>query len=271
MLAFVSCTQEPQEKLIVDLQTDFEKSIIKKLGTKAGALALEQIYNPTTSSNLKAPISYNGELCPGVVNSGTAPANYCCQNEYGSFWYFSADAGDVLDIEVRRTNCEMDPIMILYEGFGDDTNLTYVIHDDDSGVSECTSECTPIEWDDPILTGIVLPTTGVYTLGVWDLGSGSCAVLPLTYDVVVTGQNPCDIIIVNDIVIDGCETGVANQTLADGTTMQDKIDACAAKAGNHGAFVSCVAHLTNDWMATGLITESEKSAIQQCAAQSNIP
>ena len=74
------------------------------------------------------------------------------------------------------------------------------------------------------------------------------------------------------IVIDGCDTGVANLLLAgEGCTMADRIAECAEGARNHGAFVSCVAHLSNGWKRAGLISGGEKGSIQQCAAQANIP
>ncbi len=57
----------------------------------------------------------------------------------------------------------------------------------------------------------------------------------------------------------------------DGCTMADLIAECAEGAANHGDFVSCVAHLTNEWKRAGLITPQEKGAIQSCAAQSTIP
>ena len=41
----------------------------------------------------------------------------------------------------------------------------------------------------------------------------------------------------------------------------------AASAGNHGAFASGVAHLTNQWVADGLITGQQKGAIQSAAAR----
>ena len=62
-------------------------------------------------------------------------------------------------------------------------------------------------------------------------------------------------------------TGVPNQLLPEGCTFMDKLLACKAGAGNHGAFVSCVAGLTNDWVSQGLITGAEKGAIQSAAAQ----
>jgi len=73
------------------------------------------------------------------------------------------------------------------------------------------------------------------------------------------------------IVIDGCDSGVENMLFGDGCTMADLIAECADGASNHGDFVSCVAHLTNEWKRAGLITGQEKGAIQSCAAQSNIP
>jgi cysteine-rich repeat protein len=72
------------------------------------------------------------------------------------------------------------------------------------------------------------------------------------------------------IIIDGCDSGIANQPL-DGVTMNDLIANCAANAANHGAFVSCVAHLTNLWKQAGLINGQAKGAIQRCAAGANIP
>lgn len=70
------------------------------------------------------------------------------------------------------------------------------------------------------------------------------------------------------VVISGCDSGVRNLLLEDGCTISDLIAVCAANASNHGQFVSCVAHLTNDLKKDGLISGKEKAAIQRCAAQS---
>ena len=56
--------------------------------------------------------------------------------------------------------------------------------------------------------------------------------------------------------IDGCETGVANTTDADGCTLADALaTACPPGEGPnaHGAFVSCVAHLAHAWREAGRI------------------
>ena len=73
------------------------------------------------------------------------------------------------------------------------------------------------------------------------------------------------------VIIDGCDTGVTDQGLDGGSTISDKIAECAAGAGNHGQFTSCVAHLTNDLKRAGIITGQEKGAIESCAAQADIP
>jgi Thrombospondin type 3 repeat len=71
--------------------------------------------------------------------------------------------------------------------------------------------------------------------------------------------------------IDGCDSGVPNGVLEDGTTFMDAILECAANASNHGDFVSCVSHLTNTWKAAGLITGAQKGAIIDCASGAAIP
>ena len=50
----------------------------------------------------------------------------------------------------------------------------------------------------------------------------------------------------------------------------DKIVECAVSATNHGKFVSCVTHLTNDWLKNGDITAEDKDAIMSWAAKSDI-
>jgi hypothetical protein len=72
------------------------------------------------------------------------------------------------------------------------------------------------------------------------------------------------------IVIDGCDTGVDDQDYND-SSISALIEGCANGARNHGAYVSCVAKLTNELKKAGVISGQEKGAIQSCAAQANIP
>jgi hypothetical protein len=69
------------------------------------------------------------------------------------------------------------------------------------------------------------------------------------------------------ISIGGCSTGVKNSLLSDGCTMNDRIGQCREGAMNKGGFVSCVAKLTNEWRAKGLIRDREKGAIQSCTTK----
>lgn len=69
------------------------------------------------------------------------------------------------------------------------------------------------------------------------------------------------------IIIGSIDTGVPNTLFDNGCTMSDLIAQLAASANNHGAFVSGVAHLTNQWVQQGLITGEQKGAIQNAAAR----
>jgi hypothetical protein len=68
------------------------------------------------------------------------------------------------------------------------------------------------------------------------------------------------------VIVGDCDSGVDNDVFADGCTVADQVNACAVGARNHGAFVSCVAHVTNALKKQGIITGAEKGAIQSCAA-----
>jgi hypothetical protein len=70
-----------------------------------------------------------------------------------------------------------------------------------------------------------------------------------------------------NLIIDECDTNVANIGNSEGCTLSDLINECADDVRNHGEFVSCVAHLTNDWKTETLISEEENDAIQSCAAR----
>lgn len=73
------------------------------------------------------------------------------------------------------------------------------------------------------------------------------------------------------VVIDGCNSGVPNSQISGGCKISDLIEGCADGAHNHGQFVSCVAGVTNGLKKSGTITNSQKGAIQSCAAGAAIP
>jgi PA domain len=69
------------------------------------------------------------------------------------------------------------------------------------------------------------------------------------------------------IFVGDIDTGVPNQMFANGCFMADLLADLAENASNHGDFASAVAHLTNQWVAEGLITGAQKGAIQSAAAR----
>jgi glucose/arabinose dehydrogenase len=98
----------------------------------------------------------------------------------------------------------------------------------------------------------------IYVCGSADLGPGGSSGLVQR-------------IVVQSVVIDGCDSGVGDVLLDDGSTLADRIAQCAEGARNHGAFVSCVARLTSDLRRDGIITGQERGAIQGCAGEADLP
>lgn len=70
------------------------------------------------------------------------------------------------------------------------------------------------------------------------------------------------------VVVDGCDSGVANALFANGATMNDLIAEVVA-GGNHGQIVSAVSAFTNDWKADGIISGRENGKITSCIARSD--
>ena len=73
------------------------------------------------------------------------------------------------------------------------------------------------------------------------------------------------------MVIGSCDTGVANDVLANGASFNDLIGQAAADARNHGKFVSAVKRLSNGWKKAGLISGKEHGKIVSCAARADLP
>ena len=72
-----------------------------------------------------------------------------------------------------------------------------------------------------------------------------------------------------NVIIDGCNSGVPDTVAPGGLTISELVADCAEEATNHGQFVSCIAHVTNDLKKNGIITGQQKSALQTCAAQAH--
>lgn len=68
------------------------------------------------------------------------------------------------------------------------------------------------------------------------------------------------------IVIGTRNSGVSNRHVQEECYLKDQVQSCADAAGNHGAFVSCVAALTDTWAALGLIAARDRGRVVRCAA-----
>jgi serine/threonine protein kinase len=73
------------------------------------------------------------------------------------------------------------------------------------------------------------------------------------------------------VVIGKCNANVDNHVLASGCTINEQIGVCAEYARNHQQFVNCVARLTTEQVAAGVLTAQEKEQIQQCAQAAKQP
>ncbi len=73
------------------------------------------------------------------------------------------------------------------------------------------------------------------------------------------------------VIIGECDSGVPNLLLSSGSTISDLIALAEIDAKNHGQFVSSVAAITNELMKDGTISESQKEALQGCAARAMVP
>jgi hypothetical protein len=73
------------------------------------------------------------------------------------------------------------------------------------------------------------------------------------------------------VVIDGCDSEVTNTVFPSGCTLADLLADCADNARKDRKFVHRVARLTNRMKRIGIITGQQKDAIQNCAAQADLP
>jgi len=69
------------------------------------------------------------------------------------------------------------------------------------------------------------------------------------------------------VILGSCDSAVDNIVFADGCSISDVLARCSVDARNHGAYVSCIAHTTNELRTAGDITDAGKGAIQSCAAR----
>jgi hypothetical protein len=131
---------------------------------------------------------YIGELCgnaseTAVHNTQRSYGNYAL----GDYWSFYGVAGETVEIHVSRVSCQMDPSFALFEGSTNDSDdvfvdMSFLAFADDEMAPACNVPCAG--FGDP-QTVTVLPSTGIYTVVVWDFLS--CVAGPYTYMISVSG------------------------------------------------------------------------------------
>ncbi|KQY52218.1 PA domain-containing protein [Lysobacter sp. Root494] len=73
-----------------------------------------------------------------------------------------------------------------------------------------------------------------------------------------------------NVVIDSCDSGVANAVFQNGCSIMDEVAKCEAAAVTHEGFTACVTQYSNA-LRKDLITNKQKASIQRCAAKAAIP
>lgn len=295
VVSLQSCAKEQATELPqAVVQTDVSAPSANDLGFSAEEFS---VYNDKMAEvnilsenaqrvSLRAPVNYLAQLCSSILSATHQTVGSLNDAEFWDYYYFTGEAGDAVTIFVPRTSPGMDPSISLF--FGTTTSstgvstgdggpdMTFLAFADDNNVDPFNS-C----FGDPSIN-LVLPTTGTYTLAVQDFAS--CGT-PLEYEIHTTGigcdadGDGCEDSVdphpnsdqTATVVIGGCDSEVANVYVDSCSTMSDLISDCAAAAGNHGEFVSCLSDLSNAWKNAGLISGRDKGKIQSCGAQSNNP
>lgn len=105
------------------------------------------------SVGVAAPISYQGDLTStGLVESKV---------EKEAWWTFSANAGDILTITVRRLEAALDPALVLYSGVSSNINdLTFLGYRDDN----LDAGVAGGPFGDPQFSNFGITETGEYSL-----------------------------------------------------------------------------------------------------------
>lgn len=246
---------------------------------------------------------YESELCPDTPIQATCGGRFTDINNF-AFFHFRAEEGSTVTIKVDRVDCDFDGGMTFYRNKEDDAlnvssigvrwanqfgngggrDMVLLTRNDDTNDPDCNG-CG----QDPEIT-YNITVTGTYTVAVYRTGSCNGSE-DNTFEISVTGSLEGDDCVQDSdgdgipddeddypdsdtqpiVTIDGCDSGIDNEALGDGAYMMDKINECAENAANHGAFVSCVTQLANEWKREGLISGNQKSDITGCASGSNIP
>lgn len=144
-------------------------------------ILLTALFTFASSAAIAAPITYEGELFDGVTETGSISDPF----SNSDWWFFEANAGDVITVAVNRIDFNLDPVLNLYAGIqADGSALSPRIAFTDDEVGH------PGPFGDPLLN-YTIGTAGFYSLAVWDYASRAGS--PFEYSITLTGANPVDV------------------------------------------------------------------------------
>jgi hypothetical protein len=255
IVVFAGCQQDDVVKKSSDRPSYMSIEEFDQFNAKQ-ALQPEEAENLITS---RAPISYVGQLWNGNTNGthttqgdespGTPP------NATNDFYSYYAFVGNVINIDLRRITCEMDPTFSTYAGVYPDNTLFGSIIDfaDDEIAPACNTPCGPFG---DARFNHAITTQGWYTIAVSDFLS--CAGPNYDYQLQVSGLQ-------RYLVQQGCYSPVLVTDAAVVAAMQAALDNCYNNSATSAAYVACVTTLTNTWVSQSKITRAQKSKIITCA------
>lgn len=140
------------------------KSMSKLAGLAAYVWAASALAVPAAAFPING---YQGQLSPGVVVNGAVAATTDQATGVGfHFWSFAGTAGSVITITGHRAEFGFDMSFALFEGIGTDTNNLSPLESADDEVPEPPGLEGP--FSDPQLSNFTLPSTGFYTVMVFD-------------------------------------------------------------------------------------------------------
>jgi hypothetical protein len=226
-------TIDPADNSIINDQT-IENVAIDKLELLKKKWALNQVDRKKSKFNAQGvAVTYLADLCEGPISATHGTAYSVDYPEFWDYYFFSGEAGDIVNIYVPRTSPDMDPMITLYFGTATSTEgITWdyggtemtVLEWSDDDVADNFDSC----YGDPRITNFELPSTGTYTLAVYD--NSSCG-STLTYDVYISGtvcggDFDTDFDGIYDSADNCINTPNANQADTDGDGIGDACDNC---------------------------------------------
>lgn len=188
LLTVVFITSCEKESVTIEENTQLNSETIALEKMELLKVLIENNRTTKVKGQLSAKVDISStELCDVSLGATHTSNNSIRNADWYDYYHFYGMAGDVITIFVSSLNSLMDPAMSLYFGTTGDTegitpfyggaNMTFLEMSDDVILTDC--------YGDPLLDNYVLPSTGTYTLAVYDFAS--CGPAPHNYEIQTTG------------------------------------------------------------------------------------